>query len=83
MYPPGIHRQPDPPYFDEYAGRHYKPEAVDGSADLPDAEGLEVPTRGYQALLHSLHGTEKLHQLAKKDPGMLDLLMGVLFRYDP
>ena len=82
--PPTVHRQPHPPYFDEYQGRHYGPEVVHGSAtDLPDAEGIEAPTRGYQALLHSVHGDEALHRLAKEDPGMLDLLMGVLFRYDP
>ena len=54
-----------------------------GSDGLPDAEGLEVPTRGYQILFDSLDGEDMLGKLANDDPGLLDLLLGVLFQYPP
>ena len=63
--------------------------AVAGSAaKLPDAEGLEVPSRGYQMLFDRVPAADGgdedvLDQLAYSDPGMMDLLIGVLFRYDP
>ena len=39
-----------------------------------------VPTSARET---HLYGKEMLSTLAKKDPGMLDLLLGVLFRYEP
>ena len=83
-----MHRSPNPAYLDEYMGKHYDPKAVAHSdAKLPDAEGLEVPSRGYQMLFDlvpTAHGDQDfLVDLAYADPGMLDLLIGVLFRYDP
>lgn len=69
-------------YIDAYFGAHYQAGATKGSdAGLPDAEGLEVPTRGYQILFHSVDGEEMLGELANDDPGLLDLLLGGLFRY--
>lgn len=70
-------------YVEKYFGAHYDNVVAGAAADLPDAEGLEVPTRAFQILLHSLHGKEWLHRLAQHDPGMLDLALGVLFRFDP
>ena len=40
-------------------------------------------TRGYQVVFHEVHGKEKLDKMEKHDPGLLDLPLGVLFRYDP
>ena len=72
------------PYIDEYFGVHYPAQMVKGNdAGLPDAEGLEVPTRGYQILFHSLNGEEKLGKMADGDPGLLDLLLGVLLQHGP
>ena len=61
----------DDDYVDDYFG------AVGGE------EGIEVHTRGYEILFADLYGKEFLSTLAKDDPGMLDLLLGVLFRYEP
>lgn len=71
-------------YVDEYFGAHYPAQMVKGNdAGLPDAEGLEVPTRGYQILFDSLDGKEMLGEMADGDPGLLDLLLGVLFQHGP
>lgn len=57
-----------------YAGRRYP---------WDDDDPLEVITAHFQAVLRSFHGREVLHRLASDDPGMLDLVLGTLFRYDP
>ena len=51
--------------------------------DMPDGDAQEVATVAYHVLLHSFFGKERLGELAKHDPGMLDLALGVLFRFDP
>ena len=51
--------------------------------DMPDGDAQEVATVAYQVVLHSHFGKERLGELAKLDPGMLDLALGVLFRFDP
>lgn len=66
----------------DYGGRtqsSYAPEQY----DMPDGDAQEVATVAYQVLLHSYHGAERLGDLARLDPGMLDLALGVLFRFDP
>ena len=71
-------------YVEPYFGVHYPAQMVKGNdAGLPDAEGLEVPTRGYQILFHSLNGEEWLGKMAEGDPGLLDLLLGVLLQHGP
>ena len=71
-------------YIDEYMGRDYKwPKGIEGNPDLSDGDALELPTRGYQALFHQVHGKEMLDKMEQCDPGLLDLLLGVLFKYDP
>lgn len=59
-------------YVDPYTGREY------GDEERP----LEVLTTGIQQLFHPVHGRDLLRVMAKKDPEMLDMLLGVLFRYD-
>ena len=73
-------------YIDGYMGRDYQVTfpGAEGNPDLSDGDGLELPTRGYQYLFHPFKGEEeRLGDMAKKDPGLLDLLLGVLFEYDP
>ena len=60
-------------YIDAYFGAHR----------TRDDPPLEVITRGMQIVLHSLHGRERLDVLFREDPQMLDLVLGVLYRYDP
>ena len=50
---------------------------------MPDGDALEVATTAHQVALESWFGKEMLGELARRDPRMLDLLLGVLFRYDP
>ncbi len=42
-------------------------------------------TRAFQLLFHKLPGDEgvDLDKLARRDPEMLDLVLGLLFHYDP
>lgn len=50
----------------------------------PDiAFGKTTPNAGSAAHGRAAAGEEWLGRLAKDDPGLLDLLLGVLFRYDP
>lgn len=51
--------------------------------DMPDGDAQEVATVAHQVVLESHHGTERLGELAQRDPAMLDLVLGMLFRYDP
>ena len=60
-------------YILEYAGREYD----------PGEQPREVLTMGMQQLFHPLFGREYLRNLVRDDPEMLDLLLGVLFGYDP
>ena len=64
----------DDDYVLPYAGRAYR-------WDRDDPQ--EVLTVHMQAVLQSWFGDEKLRDIARDDPGMLDLLLGVLFHYDP
>ena len=36
-----------------------------------------------QTLFHPIHGEERLGQLALRDPEMLDLIIGVLYHFEP
>ena len=60
-------------YILEYAGREYD----------PGQQPREVLTMGMQQLFHPLFKSEHLRKLVRDDPEMLDLLLGVLFGYDP
>ena len=60
-------------YVREYAGREYD----------PDEEPREVFAMALQQLFHPIWGKEHLGDMARKDPEMLDLIVGVLLRYDP
>ena len=80
--PDGTRHQPVASKYDGFMVRD--DDYVDdyfGAVDVED--GIEVPTRGYEILFADLYGKEMLSTLAKDDPGMLDLLLGVLFRYEP
>ena len=69
-------------YVDAYFGRHY--ESVLTSADpamgQPDGDALEVATMAFQL---ALGDTFQLAKMAQYDPRMLDIVLGVLLRYDP
>ena len=72
----------------EYMGKDYGAKTESSFApsqyDMQDdGDAQEVATVAYQVLLHSYFGEELLGKLAKHDPGMLDLALGVLFRFDP
>ena len=60
-------------YVDKYSGREY------GAAEEP----REVFTVAVQQTFHPVWGTEYLGEMARDDPEMLDLVIGVLLRYDP
>jgi len=62
-------------YVDGYFGREYGPEH----------SAFEVMTRAFQILFHKLPGDEgaDLQDLVRDDPEMLDLVLGLLFHYDP
>ena len=70
-------------YVDDYFGMHYK--NVETSADpamgQPDGDALEVATRAFQIALGG--DLDRLEKMARHDPRMLDIVLGVLFRYDP
>ena len=49
----------------------------------PPKTPREVLTMGMQQLFYSVWGDEYLDMMLRKDPEMLDLLLGLLFGYDP
>ena len=59
-------------YVQRYSGREY-------AGERP----AEVLTTAMQQLFYNVHGKEYLRVLFKRDPEMLDLALGALFRYDP
>ena len=67
-----------------YMGRDYAPDEFGmPRRDMPDGDAVEVATTAHQVALESWFGKEMLGKLARRDPRMLDLLLGMLFRYDP
>lgn len=80
--PDGTRHQP---VASKYAGYTTRPDGYvdDYFGAVSGKEAAEVPTRGFEILFADLYGREMLDEMAKRDPGMLDLLLGVLFRYDP
>ena len=64
----------DDDYALAYAGRDYLE---------PDGDALEVWTTHLQALLHDLWGEEQLPDMLRRDPAMLDMMLGLLLGYDP
>lgn len=63
----------DDDYAVPYAGRDYP--------DYGDA--LEVWTVHMQSLIHDFEGREMLRDMLRRDPAMVDLMLGLLLRYDP
>ncbi|MBC6406279.1 MAG: hypothetical protein GDA41_11280, partial [Rhodospirillales bacterium] len=63
-------------YVDEYFGREYP--GLEYSA-------LEVMTCAFQMLFYKLPGDRgaDLDDLVRRDPELLDLVLGLLFHYDP
>lgn len=58
-------------YIDEYFGKHYPASVVVGAeVELPDAEGLEVPTHAFQIVLGA-SGSKRLSDMAQRDSGCL------------
>ena len=47
----------------------------------PDGDALEVATMAFQIALGG--DRDWLERMARHDPRMLDIVLGVLFRYDP
>ncbi len=60
-------------YVEEYMGREY------GPGEVPK----EVWPTAMQLVFHHFDGTDYTKELIRKDPELLDLVLGVLFRYDP
>ena len=60
-------------YVRAYAGREYD----------PGEEPREVFAMALQQLFHPIWGKDYLGDMARDDPEMLDLIVGVLLRYDP
>ena len=50
---------------------------------MPDGDALEVATVANQVALESWYGKELLGKLAQHHPAMLDLLLGMLFKFRP
>lgn len=40
-------------------------------------------TSAYETIFHPVYGEERLGELARDDPEMLDLALAALFRYNP
>ena len=71
-------------YAHYYMGMDYgKKMDVAPGMDMPDGDALEVATTAHQIVLHSRHGKELLGKMAKNDPRTLDIVLGLLFRFDP
>ena len=71
-------------YVDDYFGRDYG-ENVQRSLNpehaMPDGDAMETPTRAFQL---ALGGHDYwLEKMAWEDPRMLDIVLGLLFRWDP
>ncbi|MDE2696197.1 MAG: hypothetical protein OXH97_06725, partial [Chloroflexota bacterium] len=62
-------------YIEAYTGREYP--RTGGS------QPLEVMTTSIEQVLHTPHGRDRLTTLLDDDPEMLDLVIGLLLRYDP
>ena len=58
-------------YVDPYTGKEYS------------GDPREVMTMAFQQLLHRVHDREFLDKLFDKDPELLDLAIGALFKFDP
>ena len=59
-------------YIDDYFG-----------SENPPHPPMEVITRAYEILFGRLYDKERLGDLLKDDPGLADLAIGALMRYDP
>ena len=60
-------------YFRPYMGREY------GDEQWP----REMLTMAMQGVFHPIWGRDHLRDIVRDDPEMLDLVLGVLFHYDP
>lgn len=70
-------------YVHWYQGKEYGARPGRGADPPVDGSPREVITMAYQMLLHPVHGEEKLRELIRHDPEMVDLALGALFHYDP
>ena len=50
---------------------------------MPDGDAQEVATVAHQVVLESRHGKEVLADLAQRDLGTFDPMLGMLFKFDP
>ena len=67
-------------YVDDYFGREYDHNSV------KHRPALEVVTRAFQVLFHRFDGPDgpiDLDRYLRDDPEMVDLVIGMLFHYDP
>ena len=63
-------------------GRDYgQPLDVAPNMDMPDGDAVETATTAFMIVLGSRPAS--LKRMATKDPLMLDLVLGLLFRFDP
>ncbi len=73
--------QPDD-YVDGYSGRIY-PETTTDALGMPAGDPLELATTHMEMVLGDHGAEDRLSDLAKEDPEMLDLVLGMLFNFDP
>ena len=67
-------------YVDAYFGREYDHNSV------KHRPAIEVVTRAFQVLFHRFDGTNgpiDIDRYLHRDPEMVDLVIGMLFHYDP
>ena len=77
-------------YVDDYMGFDYQGPLTGtaGNPDLSNGDGLEFATSGFQILYHRTPASgggehDLLGKMAQNDPESLDLLLGVLAKYEP
>ncbi len=70
-------------YVHWYQGKEYGARPGRGADPPVDGAPREVITMAYQMLLYPVFDKEKLRDLIRHDPEMVDLALGALFHYDP
>ena len=78
---PRMRGQPDD-YIRAYSGRIYPKSATD-KLGVPAGDPLELASTHLEMVLGEADKRKLLSELAEQDAGMLDLVIGMLFNFDP
>ena len=78
---PRMRGQPDS-YIRAYSGRVYPKSATD-KLGVPAGDPLELASTHLEMVLGEVDRRRLLSKLAEEDAGMLDLVIGMLFNFDP